>query len=54
MFVKGIFFRSFHGKKITKVEVDGELFTIKFADGEVLSKLTIGELNHVIVTATGR
>ena len=52
--IKGTFFRSFKGRKIIRVEMDGERFTIRFADGEVLQNLTIGEMNHVIVTATGR
>lgn len=52
--IKGIFFRNFHGKKITKVEVNGEFFTVVFNDGEVLTKLNLAELNHVVVTATGR
>ncbi len=54
MFVKGTFFKSFRGRKIVRVEVNGGFFTVRFSDGEVLSNLTIVELNHVIVTATGR
>lgn len=54
MFMKGTFFQNYHGRKIVKIEVNGELFTVKFADGEILTKLTIGELNHVVITATGR
>ena len=52
--VRGTFFKSFKGRKIIKVELDGEKFTVKFNDGEVLSNLTIDELNHIVVTATGR
>lgn len=54
MFVKGIFFKNYRGRKIIGIKMDGEFFTVRFADGEVLSKLTIGELNHIVVTATGR
>ena len=54
MYTKGTFHKSYRGRKIVKIEVDGEFFTVRFADGEVLSKLTIGELNHIVVTATGR
>lgn len=52
--IRGTFFKSFKGRKIIKVELDGEKFTVKFNDGEVLSNLTIDELNHIVVTATGR
>lgn len=52
--IKGTFFQTFKGRKIVKVELNGELFTVKFSDGEVLSNLSLTELNHVIVTATGR
>lgn len=51
--VSGVYFRNYHGRKIIRVEFNGEKFTVKFSDGEVLS-LTINELNHVLVTATGR
>lgn len=54
MFVKGVFFRNFHGRKIIRIEANGEKFTVKFSDGEVLTNLGINELNHVIVSATGR
>lgn len=54
MFVKGIFFRSFKGRKITRVAVNGEKFTVYFSDGEVLENLSLNEVNHVIITATGR
>ena len=54
MFIKGIFHQTFKGRKIIRVEVDGEKFTVRFADGEVLQNLSITELNHVLVTATGR
>lgn len=52
--IKGVFFRSFRGRKIIKVEMDGEKFTVRFNDGEVLTDLTIIELNHVVASATGR
>lgn len=52
--IRGTFFKSFKGRKIIKVELDGEKFTVKFNDGEVLSNLTIDELNYIVVTATGR
>ena len=54
MFVKGTFFRNFKGRKIVRIEMNGELFSVRFSDGEILTKLTITELNHVITTATGR
>lgn len=54
MMVKGIFFRSFSGCKITKIEVNGEKFTVRLSTGEILSGLNINELNHVVVSATGR
>ena len=52
--ISGIFFRNFKDRKIVKVEFNGEFFTVKFSDGEVLSRLNLNELNHVVVTATGR
>lgn len=54
MNVSGVFFQNYRGRKITKVEVDGEFFTVFFGDGEVLKRLTLNELNHIVVTATGR
>ncbi len=54
MYTKGTFFRNFKNKKIVKIEVDGEKFTVKFSDGEVLSNLTLNEVNHIVITATGR
>lgn len=54
MYIKATFFENYRGRKIIKVEVDGEKFTVHFADGEVLVNLTINELNHIVVTATGR
>ena len=54
MMVKGIFFHSFKGRKITKIEVNGELFSVTFSDGEVLENININELNHVVSSATGR
>lgn len=54
MFVKGVFFQNYHGRKIVKIEVNGEFFNVKFADGEILTKLSLTELNHVVITATGR
>ena len=54
MFVKGTFFGDFKGRKIIKIEMSGEKFTVRFSDGEVLSNITIDELNHIVVTATGR
>ena len=54
MFVKGTFFKNYRGRKITRIETNGERFTVKFSDGEVLQNLNITELNHIIVTATGR
>lgn len=53
MNVSGVFFRNFKGRKITKVEVDGEKFVVHFSDGENLT-VTLNELNHILVTATGR
>lgn len=52
--VKGTFFRSFRGKKIIRIETDGEKFTVKFNDGEVLTDLNLNELNHIVASATGR
>ena len=52
--IKGIFFQSYRGRKIIAIAMDGEKFTVRFADGEILTKLSLNELNHVIVTATGR
>ena len=52
--IKGTFFRNFKGRKIVRIEMNGELFSVRFSDGEILTKLTITELNHVITTATGR
>ena len=52
--IKGTFFQSFKGRKIIRIEMNGEFFTVHFANGEVLSKLNLAELNHVVVTATGR
>ena len=54
MYTKGTFFRSFRGRKIVRIEVNGEFFTVRFSDGEVLENLSVNELNHIIVTATGR
>ena len=54
MYIKGIFYFNYHGKKIIKIEFNGEKFTVKFSNGEVLTNLSIRELNHVVVTATGR
>ena len=54
MMVKGTFYRSFKGRKIIGIELNGEKFTVKFSDGEILNNLTINELNYVVVTATGR
>lgn len=52
--IKGTFFKSFRGKKIIKIEMDGEFFTVRFNDGEVLTDLNLNELNHVVASATGR
>lgn len=52
--IKGTFFQNYHGRKITRIEVNGELFTVHFSDGEVLTKLNLDELNHIVITATGR
>lgn len=52
--VKGIFFVNYRHRKIIKIEVHGEFFTVHFNDGEILTDLSITELNHVVVTATGR
>lgn len=52
--IKGIFFRSFSGCKITKIEVNGEFFTVRLSTGEILTKLNLNELNHIVITATGR
>lgn len=52
--IKAVFFRSFHGRKIVRIEMDGEKFTVRFGDGEVLTGLTINELNYVVASATGR
>lgn len=52
--IKGIFFKSWSGRKIIRIELDGEKFTVKFNDGEVLTDLTINELNYVVASATGR
>lgn len=49
MHIKGTFYRNFHGKKIIKIEVNGEFFTVKFSNGEVLTNLSIRELNHIVV-----
>jgi ribosomal protein L21E len=54
MFVKGIFHRDFHGRKIIGIKANGESFTVCFSDGEILQNLSLTELNHVVVTATGR
>lgn len=54
MNVSGVFFRNFNGRKIVRVETDGEKFTVKFNNGEILTGLNINEFNHVIVSATGR
>ena len=52
--IKGTFFKSYSGRKITRIEMDGEFFTVHFANGEKLTKLNLNELNHIVVTATGR
>lgn len=52
--IKGVFFRSFHGRKIVRIEMDGEKFTVRLNDGEVLTDLNLNELNHVVASATGR
>lgn len=52
--VKGTYFRSFRGRKIIKIELDGEKFTVRFNNGEVLTDLTINELNYIVASATGR
>ncbi len=52
--IKGTYFRNYRGRKIIRIAMDGEFFTVHFANGEVLSKLNLDELNHVVVTATGR
>lgn len=52
--ISGIYFKSYRGRKIVKVELNGEKFTVQFSNGEVLTDLNLNELNHVIVTATGR
>lgn len=54
MYTKGTFHRDFHGRKIVRIEANGERFTIRFSDGEVLQNLNLNELNYVIVSATGR
>lgn len=52
--IKGTFFRSYRGRKIIKIKMDGEKFTVHFNDGEVLTDLTIAELNYIVASATGR
>lgn len=52
--VKGIFFKNYHGRKIIRIELNGEKFTVRFSDGEVLENLNLNEVNHIIITATGR
>ena len=54
MYIKGIFYRDYRGRKIIKIEMNGEKFTVHFNDGEILTNLTVNELNHIVVTATGR
>ena len=54
MFIKGVYYKNYRGRKITRIEVNGEKFTVHFADGEILQNLTIAEMNHIVVTATGR
>ena len=54
MYTKGTFFQTFKGRKITKIEVNGEKFTVHFSDGEILKGLNLNELNHVVSSATGR
>lgn len=52
--IKGTFFKSYRGRKITKVEMDGEKFAVHFSDGEVLTDLNLNELNYIVASATGR
>ena len=52
--MKGTFFRSFKGRKIIRIEMNGEKFSVHFNDGEVLTKLNLNELNYVVSSATGR
>lgn len=52
--IKGTYFRNYRGRKIIRITMDGEFFTVCFSDGEILSKLNLDELNHIVVTATGR
>lgn len=52
--IKGTYFRSFKGRKIIGIKMDGEKFTVTFSDGEVLTNLGINEVNHIVITATGR
>lgn len=52
--IKGTFFQNYRGKKIVKIELNGEFFTVHFSDGEILEKINLAELNHVVVSATGR
>lgn len=54
MIIKGTYFRNFKGHKIVRIEMNGEKFSVHFSNGEVLSNLTINELNYIVVTATGR
>ena len=52
--MKGTFFQNYRGRKIIGIKMDGEFFTVIFNDGEVLTKLNLDELNHIVITATGR
>ena len=52
--IKGVFFKSYSGRKIIRIKMDGEKFTVHFGDGEVLTDLNLNELNYVVASATGR
>lgn len=52
--IKGTYFKNFSGRKIVRIEMDGEKFTVRFSNGEVLTDLTINELTYVVASATGR
>lgn len=52
--ISGIYFKSYRGRKIIRIELDGEKFTVHFNDGGVLTDLTINELNYIVASATGR
>lgn len=51
--IKGTYFKSFRGRKIIRIEMDGEKFIVRFNDGEFLT-VDLNELNHIVASATGR